>query len=90
MIAQRLSRGESAFIDCVGCVPALSTVPIRDNGTLRGETMFGRKTPKEKLTAKYEKLLQEAYQLASSNRRLSDEKTAEAERVREQLDALEA
>lgn len=51
--------------------------------------MFGRKTPKEKLTAKYEKLLQEAYQLASSNRRLSDEKTAEAERVREQLDALE-
>ncbi|MCP4461855.1 MAG: Lacal_2735 family protein [Planctomycetaceae bacterium] len=50
--------------------------------------MFGRKTEKQKLTAKYEKLLKEAFQLSSSNRQLSDEKTAEAERVREQLDKL--
>ncbi|MEL7497209.1 MAG: Lacal_2735 family protein [Planctomycetota bacterium] len=51
--------------------------------------MFGMKSKKEKLEAKLRKLLEEAYKLSHTNRTRSDEKTAEAEEVRKQLEALE-
>jgi hypothetical protein len=51
--------------------------------------MFGMKSKKEKLEARYKKLLDEAYQLSHSNRKASDDKTAEAEEIRKQLDKLE-
>ncbi|MDA7918032.1 Lacal_2735 family protein [Mariniblastus sp.] len=47
---------------------------------------FGNKT--KKLEKRYQQLLEEAFQLSTSNRAKSDEKTAEAEKIRIQLDAL--
>lgn len=44
---------------------------------------------KTKLEKRYQQLLKEAYELSHSNRRLSDLKTAEAEKVKEQLKAVE-
>lgn len=43
--------------------------------------LFKKKTEKEKLQAKHEKLLQEAFNLSKTNRKASDEKTAEADKV---------
>ena len=51
--------------------------------------MFGFANPKTKLEKKLKQLLDEAYRLSHTNRKLSDEKTAEAEEVRKQLDALD-
>ena len=51
--------------------------------------MFGSKNDKSKLEAKYAKLLDEAFKLSSVDRKQSDLKTAEADEVRRQLDALE-
>ena len=50
--------------------------------------MFGKKSKKEKLEAKLVKLLEEAYKLSHSDRKKSDEKTAEAERLRQEIDAM--
>ncbi|MEM7784498.1 MAG: Lacal_2735 family protein [Planctomycetota bacterium] len=50
-------------------------------------TMFGG-NKKEKLEKKYQKLMQEAYELSHSNRAKSDQKTAEAEEIRKKIDAL--
>lgn len=47
---------------------------------------FGNKT--KKLEKKYQQLLEEAFQLSTSNRAKSDEKTAEADKIRIQLEAL--
>ena len=51
--------------------------------------MFGLGDKKTKLENKYQHLLQEAYRLSHSNRKLSDQKHAEAEAIRVELDALE-
>jgi len=51
--------------------------------------MFGFSNKKSKLEKKYKKLLDDAYRLSHTNRRKSDEKTAEAEDVRLQLEAME-
>lgn len=51
--------------------------------------MFGFKTKKQKLEDKLKKLLEEAYRLSHTNRRQSDEKAAEAEEVRKQIEAME-
>ena len=51
--------------------------------------MFGIKSKKEKLEVKYAQLLQEAYELSHSNRKKSDDKTAEAEALRKQIDDME-
>jgi Family of unknown function (DUF6435) len=51
--------------------------------------MFGFGNQKSKLEKKYKQLLNEAYQLSHVNRRASDEKAAEADEVRKQLDSLE-
>lgn len=51
--------------------------------------MFGMKSKKEKLQARYEKLLREAYELSTVDRKKSDEKTAEADAIQKQLDAMD-
>ncbi len=50
--------------------------------------MFGS-NKKAKLETRYKKLLEESYQLSHSNRQKSDQKLAEAEEIRKQIDALE-
>jgi hypothetical protein len=50
--------------------------------------LFRKKSEIEKLEDKYNQLLKEAYTLSTSNRRLSDSKTAEANDVLEQIDLL--
>jgi len=49
---------------------------------------FKKKTEMQKLQEKYKKLQQEAFDLSKINRTLSDEKTAEAEAVLKQMEAL--
>lgn len=50
-------------------------------------TLFSNQ--KTKLEKQYQQLLKQAYELSHSNRRLSDLKTAEAETIKEKLEALE-
>ena len=50
--------------------------------------LFKKKSEKEKLQAQYEKLLKEAHQLSATNRKLSDQKTFEADQVMKQLEKL--
>ena len=57
--------------------------------TEESKYMFGMKSKKEKLQAKYEKLLREAYELSMVDRKKSDEKTAEADSIQKQLDAMD-
>ena len=50
--------------------------------------LFKKKSEKEILQEKYKKLMSEAHKLSTSNRRLSDEKVADAEEVLKQMDKL--
>ncbi|MBT8292493.1 MAG: Lacal_2735 family protein [Eudoraea sp.] len=50
--------------------------------------LFKKKSEKEKLQEQYAKLLKEAHSLSSSNRRLSDQKTFEAEEIMKKIEAL--
>lgn len=50
--------------------------------------MFGFASKKKKLEDRLRKLLEEAYQLSHTNRKKSDEKTAEAEKLRQQIDEM--
>jgi hypothetical protein len=50
--------------------------------------LFKKKTAKEKLQIQYEKLLNEAHILSSSNRKLSDQKVFDADKVMKQLENL--
>jgi len=50
--------------------------------------MFGNK--KKKLEAKYKKLSEEAYRLSTVDRTKSDAKTAKAEEVLKQIEAIDA
>lgn len=50
--------------------------------------LFKKKSALEKLQEQYEKLSKEAFQLSKTDRTKSDEKTAEAEAVLKQIDAL--
>ena len=50
--------------------------------------LFKKKSEKEKLQHQYEKLMKEAYQLSTSNRKRSDQKIVEAEEVMKQLEHL--
>ena len=50
--------------------------------------LFNKKSPVDKLVAKHKKLLEEAYILSSTNRKLSDAKTAEANDVLKEIDLL--
>ncbi len=51
--------------------------------------MFGSGNSKEKLQEKYNKLMQESFDLSTVNRKKSDIKRAEAEEIGKQLDELE-
>jgi hypothetical protein len=51
--------------------------------------LFKKKTEKEKLQEKYQGLQKEAFDLSSSNRKLSDQKAFEAEEVMKQLEKLD-
>ena len=51
--------------------------------------LFKKKSEKEKLQARYEKLLKEAHALSTTNRKLSDQKVFEADQVMQQMEALE-
>jgi len=52
--------------------------------------LFKKKSEKEKLNAKYMKLLEESKQMSMSNRTESDRIMAEAEKVLDQIKAIEA
>mgnify|MGYP000751869059 CR=1 FL=1 len=47
--------------------------------------LFSNKSEKEKLHERYKKLMQEAHQLSTSNRKKSDEKVFEAEEIMKQI-----
>ncbi len=52
--------------------------------------MFGlfKKDPVAKLQKKYDKLMKEGYKLSTVNRKLSDQKYAEADEVLKQMESL--
>ncbi|EAP86880.1 Lacal_2735 family protein [Croceibacter atlanticus] len=51
--------------------------------------LFKKSTEKEKLQAKYAKLMEQAHKLSKSNRRASDAKVAEAEELLNKMENLE-
>ena len=52
--------------------------------------LFKRKSEKEKLQDRYNKLIKEAYELSTINRRLSDQKTYEADQVMRQIETYDS
>ena len=50
--------------------------------------LFKKKTEKEKLDEKYRKLLKESYDLSKSDRKASDAKQAEADKILKQIESL--
>ncbi|SIQ63628.1 Lacal_2735 family protein [Maribacter ulvicola] len=50
--------------------------------------IFKKKSEKEKLQVQYEKLLKEAHTLSTTNRKMSDQKTFEAEEVMKKIEQL--
>jgi hypothetical protein len=52
--------------------------------------LFRKKSAKDKLQEKYRKLMEEAYRLSHSNRKASDEKTAEAEAILRRIEAMDS
>ena len=52
--------------------------------------LFKKKSELEVLQAKYAKIMEEAYRLSSQDRAKGDAKTAEAEEVLKQIDALKS
>ncbi len=51
--------------------------------------LFKTKSPLEKLQAQHAQLLKEAFELSKTNRKASDQKTAEADEVAKQIEALQ-
>jgi hypothetical protein len=49
---------------------------------------FFKKDPSQRLTKEYDKLMEESYILSRSNRKLADQKYAEAEAVMQKIEAL--
>ena len=47
--------------------------------------IFKKKSKKEKLLVKYEKLLKESYDFSTTNRKKSDQKNAEATEIMDQI-----
>lgn len=56
---------------------------------MENNAVFGSGNSKEKLQAKYSKLMQESFDLSTVNRKKSDQKRAEAEEIGRQIDELE-
>jgi hypothetical protein len=59
--------------------------PLKINGMFG---LFKKKTEAEQLDAEYKKVLKEAYTLSTTNRKLSDQKTAEAEEILKKIERL--
>ena len=59
----------------------------QNNNSMFG--LFKKKSPKQKLEKKYEQLQKEAFELSKTNRKLSDQKQAEAQEVLKEIEALE-
>lgn len=51
--------------------------------------LFKKKSKKDKLNKEYLNLLMEAKQLSTSNRKLSDQKYAEAQEVLKEIESIE-
>lgn len=51
--------------------------------------VFKKKSEKEKLQNQYEKLLKEAHSLSKSNRKMSDQKTFEAQEILKLIEKLD-
>jgi len=49
---------------------------------------FKKKNEKEKLQLQYEKFLKEAHNLSKSNRKMSDQRTFEAEEIMKRIETL--
>ena len=52
--------------------------------------LFKKKTEVEKLNEKYDKLMKESFDLSKINRKASDEKYAEADRIMKEIEKLTA
>jgi len=52
--------------------------------------LFKKKSEKDKLQQKHKELMQQAYDLSRTDRSASDAKTAEAEQVLKQIEALDS
>jgi len=54
--------------------------------------MFGlfKSDPLKKLTKKYDRLMEEAYSMSHTNRKLSDQKYAEADAIMNEIEKLKA
>jgi hypothetical protein len=50
--------------------------------------LFKKKSEKEKLQKRYERLLKESYELSKTNRKESDKKAYEADLIAKEIDAL--
>ena len=50
--------------------------------------IFRKKTPLEKLNQKYKKTLKEAFELSKTNRKESDKKQVEAEKIMNEIEKL--
>lgn len=50
--------------------------------------LFKKKSEREKLVDKYNKLMKEAFELSKVNRTASDQKYAEADAIQKQMDSL--
>ena len=62
--------------------------PLKNTKSRNMFGLFKKKTEKEKLQERYAKLMEEAYNLSTSNRKLSDEKVYEAEEVMKRIENL--
>ena len=51
-------------------------------------SLFKRKTEREKLVEKHRQLLEESFKLSKVNRRLSDEKVAEADALMKKIESM--
>jgi len=52
--------------------------------------LFKKKTEKEKLQERYNKLMQEAFELSKINRTASDNKYAQADTVQKKMESLDS
>lgn len=50
--------------------------------------LFKKKSKVEKLQAEYKKLMKEAHSLSTSNRKMSDEKTYQANEILKEIDKI--
>lgn len=50
--------------------------------------LFKKKSEKEKLQAQYKKLLEDAHRLSTTDRKMSDQKTYEADQILKKIDQI--